>query len=854
MDKHSKARGQDYRGKRDPLRTNEPFGPERALSGATHQGRFVCHVHAATRRHFDLRIEVGGTLKSFAVPRGPTLDPNEKRLAVQTEDHPIEYLDFEEIIPEGNYGAGAMIVWDTGRIVYLEGGAEAGIERGKIDFELDGFKLRGRFGLIATGRRKGGEAERQWLLVKKPDAFSGPGEIGEERPESVLSGLVVEALGSKAERARELEQAARAAGAVPGGVVAKDLEPMLCADSGATLEDPNRLYELKLDGVRLLAEKRDGTVTLRFRSGMVVTLLFPEIARALAALPPASLVLDGEIVSFDSEGRPSFQRLGPRIHARRAHDRQRAIAQVPVVFLAFDVLGVGDLDLRQVPLERRKQLLFELLPRRGFVTPLDHLVGDGRALFTLCRERRLEGVVAKRRDGPYRPGPRRTTDWVKIKCEREDDFVVVGVSAGKGSRRDLGALVLGSFEPGGDLVLRGKVGSGLDQAAIDDLLPRLRELRTDQRAARGEIERGGYQPVRPELVVRVRYVGFTDEGRLRAPVYVGLRADVPPESCRVAPPAEAAVATEAEVAAPPADAAVDGIDTRVQLVNQDKVFWPDEGYTKGDLCRYYASVADTMLPFLRGRPVMVVRYPDGVAGKSFYQWNVPTGAAEFVRTLTVPDDSGRSRAGVLIDDRDGLLYVANLGAIVLHVLAGRESSLDQCDFLTVDFDVGQRPLREAVVLALSLRELLDDVGLTGFVKTSGQKGLHVFVPLGPGVAFTPAKLLVELLGRLLVSRHPEIATMERRVDARAGKVYVDTGQTGPSRTIVAPYSVRAYAGATVSTPLAWEELHAALDPSRFDIQTVPQRLQDHGDPMRDLLNVTPDVLEALTRLEQWVRK
>jgi len=855
---------EEYRKKRDPLRTNEPFAPERKDSArATRQGRFVVHLHDATNTHYDLRLQIGGTLKSFAVPKGPSLDPTQKRLAVHTEDHPLEYLDFEAVIPEGNYGAGAMIAWDLGRVVYLDGTAEEGVARGKIDFVLSGFKLAGRFALIETGSRQGKKtAGKQWLLVKKPDIHKSERDLLVEEPRSVLSGLTVDELERRADIAASLTVRAAELGAPQGDVACADLTPMLCALEGARLDDPERLYELKLDGVRIVADKHDRAVALRYRHGRPATAAYPEIARAVASLAPGRVVLDGEIIAYDDAGRPSFAKLGPRMHAERPLEVQRAQASVPVSYLVFDILQLGDRDLRGLPLALRKRLLSEVVRGRGLVRYVDHLEGDGTALFAFCREQHLEGVVAKKKSSPYRPGPKRTDDWVKIKCERDDEFVVVGWADGKGRRGRLGSLCLGSYGPGG-LTYRGRVGSGLDEATVEALASRLATLAAAEFA--GPVpppaEADDSHWVRPDLVVSVRYLGWTPEHHLRHPVFRGVRDDIDASSCRAMPASE-----QIEVEAPPpaddeAAAAAENATSdapreartapsaRVTITNRDKVFWPEEGYTKGDLINYYASVSPAMLRFLRERPVVMVRYPDGWKGKSFYQWNVPHGTPDWLRRATLRDEEkDKEKTVFLLDDVDALVYLANLGTIPLHVLACREGTRHDADFLTIDFDIGEHPFERAVVLALTLREILDEIGLPGYPKTSGQKGLHVLVPLGPGIGFETAKLLCELLGRLVTARHPKLATMERRVDQRGGKALVDVGQTGTSRTIVAPYSVRAYPGATVSTPLHWEEVHIALDPRRFTLVTVPARLAETGDPFAALLDERPDVPAAVEKL------
>jgi bifunctional non-homologous end joining protein LigD len=840
--------------------------------------------------HWDLRLEMGGTLTSFAVPRGPSLDPVDKRLAVQTEDHPIEYLDFEDVIPEGNYGAGPMIVWDIGRVQYLEQPPEVGEQSGKIDFLLFGQKLRGRYALVLTGKQnKDAElgGQRQWLLLKKQDQYCRPGEeVTEKQPHSVLSGLTIDQLARKRELAQALEAEAVALGAKPGRVHTAELVPMLCSTKGGELAEPGRIYELKLDGVRIIAHKQADNVALRYRSLRPCALNYPEVVRAVRALPPDDVVLDGEIVTFDEQGRPSFPRLASRIQARRPADVNQARINCAINYVVFDLLQLGPYDLRPLPLVERKRLLKKLLPGRGVLWVNDHVADDGRSLFAWCKSARLEGVVSKLARGPYRPGPLRTTDWIKLKASREEEFVIVGYVSGKNSRERLGALELASFD-GTHWVYRGRAGSGLSDDSIDDLLARMQPLRRDDDPAIGEPlpYQGQRFHVEPRLVVRIEYLEWTPDKRLRMAIFAGLRHDIAPEDCRAAPPDDVAVDSERsgdetdgdsersgdEIDADETDAAAEVASSsaparasrpsahaapaaekraRVVLGNRDKIFWPDEGYTKGDMLDYYAAISDTLLPHLRERPVMLVRYPDGITGKSFYQWNVPRGTPDWIRTLSLRDEDrdGKTVATFLVDSTDALLHIVNLGCIPLHVLACRKETREHCDFLTIDFDLGGQPLHVGVKLALSLRELLGELELTGFPKTSGQTGLHVFIPMGPGVSFDTAKVLVELIGRLLQLRHSDVSTMERRVSERRGRVYIDTGQTGRSRTIVAPYSVRAYRGASVSTPLFWEEVHMALDPRQHTMFTVATRVAERGDPMEGLLAAHPDIPRAVAKL------
>lgn len=909
-----------YREKRDPAATNEPFEVAKPAPGATWAGDFVVHLHDATRRHYDVRLQVGAVLKSFAVPRGPSLSPLEKRLAVQTEDHPLSYLDFEDVIPDDNYGAGPMIVWDIGRVKYLEQPAESGLPKGKLDFELYGRKLRGRFALVETTERFSPKSkQRQWLLLKKQDAHCVPEARGpvETQPESVFSGLTVEQLADRPAMATALCEDARRGGAIEVRAGSdKKLVPMMCATEGAELDDARRVYELKLDGVRVLATRQGDRVQLSYRSGRSAAESFPELVRALQTLYLDRFVLDGEIVAFDERGKPNFQRLAKRFSVSRPFEVKVAMAEISAVYLVFDVLRVGDLDVTGLPLLERKRLLRQLVTGKGLVRYLDHIEERGKMLFELCEKQGLEGVISKLKHGRYLPGER-TSDWVKHKREEEALFVVVGWVKGKGHRADLGALELGSYR-GETLVYRGRVGSGFSDAELAQFIAALDEAKTEQFHCIELPEEGmaNSLPLLPRWVVRVRFLEWTPQRRLRMAVFLEWKRDEELRGCVAAPRDEieqraldarereatntdaanasavnsderaavgetpwgsasqsalggepragAAAATSATaiavgVSAARAPAAAPAYDPlvrrRVVLSNLDKVFWPDEGFTKGQMLHYYEAIAPWLLAHLERRPVMLVRYPDGVAGKSFYQWNVPQGTPDWLRTLTLREEEkdGKDVTTFLVDSVDALLHIINLGCIPIHVLAARMPDVEYCDFLTIDFDLGDHPFSLAVRMALELRQLLSDVGLEGYPKTSGQSGLHVLIPTGPRVSFTMAKGLVELLGRLLQARFPDEATMERRINKRGGRAYVDTGQTGRSRTIVGPYSVRAHPGARVSTPLHWDEVHLALRPDRYTMFTVPELLADRGDPLTGWLDTGPELASVLAKLERWVK-
>jgi bifunctional non-homologous end joining protein LigD len=829
-----------YRAKRAASRTPEPFAARTARPRL-----FVVQQHQARRLHYDLRLEWNGVLLSWAVPKGPSLDPSEKRLAVHVEDHPLDYADFEGVIPEGNYGAGAVIVWDLGRWTPLED-PERGLAAGKLDFVLHGHKLRGRFALVRTGGRRAAATAKEWLLLKKRDAFAAEGAA--LSPRSVLSGLTVE---ERAAGVRRDAAFARRLAKLPAPrrrVRAADVGLMLAQPWPEPFAGKGWLFEIKYDGWRALAEGGESGARLRTRGGHDASVAFPEITRALAALPCAYALLDGELVVLDAEGRPHFADLQQRAALGDARGAERAAVEQPASFYAFDLLGFGDRDLRPLPLARRRALLAELLPGPGPLRVADAFADDGRAVFAAASRLGFEGVVAKRGDAPYRAG--RGPAWRKIASRRAGDFAIVGFTVGRGARAALGALHLAARAPDGGLVYVGRVGSGLDDATVRALGAALAPLAVAtpecQRAPAATRED---RWVEPRLVAEVRYAEGTPDGRLRQPVFVRLRDDKGlaeidglPGRRRAAP----APRPEADPKPEPARS--------LALTNLDKVFWPEEGLTKGDLIAYYRAIAPWLLPYLKDRPLTLVRHPDGIAGKSFFQKDAPAWAPAWVRRETLwSEHGGREIRFFVCDDVESLLFVANLGAIPLHVQASRVADLAHPDWCILDLDPKDAPFRDVVAIAQALHALAEKIGLPAYAKTSGSSGLHVLVPLGGRLTFAQARTLAELLARVVVDEHPTIATTVRRVGARGGRVYVDTGQNGHGKLLVAPFSVRALPGAPVSMPLRWSELGPRLDPRRFTIRNAVARLRRlGGDPLAPVLGPAPDLLAALGQLAKRV--
>jgi bifunctional non-homologous end joining protein LigD len=826
-----------YRGKRSADHTPEPFG------GPARPGLFVVQQHAARRLHYDFRLAWGGVLLSWAVPRGPSLDPAEKRLAVQVEDHPLDYAEFEGVIPEGNYGAGAVILWDRGRWIPLED-PEAGLEAGKLLFDLQGYKLRGRFTLVRTGGRAGAGG-REWLLIKKADAYAlAEGDPAGPGPESVLSGLTLEELRSGSDRAERALAALREAGAVERRLELAEVEPMLAERLDAPFDDPDWWFEVKIDGYRMLGSASDGEAQLRTRRGQPARDRFPEVARALAALPYDHLVVDGEIAATDAAGRPSFQRLQQRARLTRRPDVERATVENPVTYFVFDLLGFGDLDLRELPLSERKRFLAELLPRRGPLRVVDHFRERGRQVLAAVREQGLEGLVAKRADSPYRPG--RSPAWRKLRLRAADDFAIVGFTAPKGARTGLGALHLGWWA-GGELVYAGRVGTGLGEAQLAELRAELERSLRDEPPCSGAPPRGaGHHWVEPRLVCQVEYAEVTDQGLLRQPVFQGLRDDKSPRDC------QRPERGDDELAPVPVPAAADAPERVVPFSNLEKVFWPEEQITKGDLIDYYRAISPWLLPYLADRPLVLTRYPDGITGASFYQKDAPDWAPEWVRREQVwSEHAEREIRYFVCDDVESLLYVVNLGTIPLHVWSSRVADLPHPDWCILDLDPKGAPFAHVVKVARVIRDLCEELALPSFPKTSGSSGLHVLLPLGGELTYDQSRTLAELMARLVVERLPELATVARRVGAREGKVYLDYLQNRHGQLLVAPFSARPLPRAPVSMPLRWREVNARLSNERFTLRNALARMRRLGeDPGAGVLTARADLPRALALLSE----
>ena len=825
-----------YREKRTASRTPEPFGGRVVAGGSI----FVVQKHAARQLHWDLRLELDGVLLSWAVPKGPSPNQADKRLAMQTEDHPLEYAEFEGVIPEGEYGAGPMIVWDRGVWVPLEDPHE-GLEKGKLLFELRGHKLLGNWTLVKTR-----QAPNSWLFIKERDAYLEPDKSTEDYPDdSIYSGLTVVEFPLADEHAEEIKARLAETGATKRTVEADDVSLMLASAEERPFDREGWVFELKYDGYRLLGQRAGREPYLRSRAGHEMTGTFPEIARAVRGLAYDDLLLDGEVVVNDAEGKPSFSRLQRRGRIPNKADALKASVELPAVYYAFDILGLEGYDLRSLPLTERKQILREVLPSVGPIRYSDHIKERGKALHQQVEAMRLEGIVGKKADAPYRGG--RSKNWVKVRTVRVEDFVVVGWTQPKGGRSGFGSLHIAQYD-GDDLVYEGSVGSGFRDAELDEVLTLLQEIEVDScPCTLGAVPKAkGAHWVRPEIVAEVKYKEFTDQGLARQPSFSRFRPDKRPHEC--------AVEGSTGEAEPPEPAAVAVAEERtVPFTNLDKVFWPEEGYTKGDLIEYHRKVAEWMLPYLQDRPLVMTRYPDGIDGKSFFQKDAPPYAPEWFRRVTVwSEGAERELSYFVAEDVESLLYVINMGTIPLHVWSSRIATLAAPDWCILDLDPKEAPFSDVVEVARTIHQLCEEIELPSFPKTSGSSGIHVLIPLGRQLTYEQSRTLAQLLGRVVVAERPDIATLTRSPGKREGKVYIDFVQNGHGRLLVAPFTVRPLAGAPVSAPLKWSEVNKRLQIENHTIKSVPKRMKRLGaDPLRPVLDLQPDLLEALERLTGW---
>jgi bifunctional non-homologous end joining protein LigD len=772
----------EYKRKRDPKKTSEPFGAKRPRKAE--EAIFVVQRHDARRLHYDFRLERDGALASWAVPKGVPLEPGQQNLAVHVEDHPLEYATFEGEIPKGQYGAGSVEIWDSGTYELVEEKKNGG-----LTVRLHGKRLDGTWALIPA--KLSGD-EKNWLIIRKKEE----------------------------------------AGSAPRQVSARTYVPMLATLAEDIPRGAGWLFEVKWDGYRAIAKVFGGEATLTSRNGNDLTARFLNVAKEVAkAVKTPAAVLDGEVCALDEAGRSSFSAM------------QQGKAGTPLVYYVYDLLEVEGEPLVDLPLVERRKRLEKLLDKRNRCVRLSEAFDDGAALLEAAEQQGLEGILAKRLDSRYIQG-KRTRDWLKIKTHGEQEFVIAGFTKGTGRRASsFGSLVLGYYR-GDELVYAGNVGTGFNSKEIDKLVDKLRPLKRPtspfpEVPKMPKVRKSDVIWVEPELVCEVEFAEWTHDGRLRSPTYKGLREDKSAEEVRREEPITDTVKKGTR---------------ELKLSNLDKVFFPVEGITKGDLLEYYRVVAPVLVPHLKDRPFTMVRWPDGIEAGRFFQKDAPSHMPEWIptfRTLVSTRESPRKKKWVnfpVVNDELGLLWMVNMGCIDMNAWYSRIDKPDRPDFVLFDLDpspdVG---FKETVQVALLVKQALDAFGLVGFPKTSSGEGMHVLVPVERRHTYDDTRQFAEIVAGAIARTNRGLATTEWTKSKRRG-VLIDSNQNGEGKTIASAYSVRPRPGAPVSTPLRWEEVNEKLDPLSFTMGKVLERVRKHGDLFEGVLTTRQRLNDALKAL------
>jgi bifunctional non-homologous end joining protein LigD len=875
-----------YKQKRTFTQTPEPAGGK-AADNALH---FVVQQHHASHLHYDFRLEMQGVLKSWAVPKGPSMDPDIKRLAMMVEDHPYDYKNFEGIIPPGNYGAGTVIVWDEGAYT-PEDDANGDKKKqtnnllhqlysGKLRFTLKGKKLKGSFALVKAA----GRGENAWLLMKLKDRYAGKDDITSKN-KSVVSGKTLEQVAKHPHNVWESNrkqpatkttakkrtpattepvtgsnEEADISQIIKKGKTApmpKGIKPMLAAVTPTPFDRENWLYEIKWDGYRAIAYINNGKVDLLSRNQLSFNEKFAVIANALKAWK-IKAVTDGEIVAIDEHGNPDFQALQNYFkHGKSAH----------LVYHMFDLPWYNGKNLTHLPLLERKQILQQLIPAdNDALRYSNHITGQGIAFYQAAVNKGLEGIMAKAADSSYIMG-RRSESWLKIKNTQQTEAIICGYTAGRNSRKHFGAIILGKYE-GKTLKYIGHTGGGFNDKLLKALFIKFQPLLTPVCPFKPKPKTNMPATwLKPELVCEVKFAETTSDGILRQPIFIGLREDkkaateknvkvVPPPASKKTTAGKTTTATnkttrhalflpedEKQV-----EMKVDG--KLLKFTNLDKLYWPDEGITKRDMINYYAAIADSILPYLKDRPQSLNRFPEGIKGFNFYQKNVEDKVASWIKRHPYTSDSdGETKEFMVCTDKASLLYMANLGCIELNPWHSRTSKPDYPDYCLIDLDPDTNSFNQVIDTALEIKSILHDIGAPAYVKTSGATGMHILIPLGAKYTFEQSRMLAELIVGVANRRLPDTTSVLRTPAKRKGKIYLDFLQNRQIQTMASAYSLRPKPGATASAPLHWEEVKKGLKVSDFNIYNMPQRLAREGDLLKGLLGNGINMKTVLARLK-----
>jgi bifunctional non-homologous end joining protein LigD len=897
----------EYNKKRDFNKTKEPKGK---IKKGGKQLHFVIQKHAASHLHFDFRLEIDGVLVSWAVPKGPSADPSVKRLAMHVEDHPMDYIDFEGTIPQGEYGGGTVMVWDTG--TYLAEGSNDVAEsekmlrkmhkEGNIKIVLSGKKLMGSYHLVQMHGK-----DKEWLLMKAKDEYADKKAFDQK---SVLTGRTLEEISgdkksdvwqsdhknnksSKKNILEDVEESTKPE--IDNGFTANDVadakklkvfpnewKPQLATLGEEIPEGRDWIYETKYDGYRALVMIDKQKTELVSRNGLSFNKKYAPLLKAFSGIKD-DIILDGEIVVEDDKGISHFQWL-----QYFAENPDRGKLKIYV----FDILYFNGFDLTPLTLLQRKKILKALLPQSDEIIYSDH-INNGKMALAKVKKAGGEGLIAKKADSTYHIN-KRSKDWLKIKVTKEQEMVVGGFTDPKGSRTGFGSLLLGYYKDG-SLIYSGKVGTGFNEDSLADLHEKLKKLERKTspfKSVPHKLSKSHW--ISPELVAQIKYSEWTETNSLRHPVFIALRNDKdaedvvkeissltpkggtasgnekkPAEKSAVKPKAmkeeksaaekkdvpkktttKEATVTKKAASKTATPKTKKGWDTdKVEVTHPEKVFWPEQGITKGDVIKYYDEMADYILPYIKDRPQSMRRTPDGIVKEGFFQKNVAGMVPDWAVTEKIHSESTKEDIEFLIcNDKETLIYMANLGCIEINPWSSRVGALDNPDYIIFDLDPNQVGIKELVITAKKVKEVLDSLGIKGYLKTSGGKGLHVFIPIKPKYTYEQSRDFSHIISQHVHAALPDITSLERMPKKRIGKVYLDFLQNGKGKTMACAYSLRPREGATASTPLEWDELTSKFDLKKYNIKTLPKRVKSKGDLWADFFDNAIDLGEVLGKI------
>ncbi|MBX4210889.1 DNA ligase D [Candidatus Parcubacteria bacterium] len=852
----------EYKRKREFEKTPEPSDKDRQKKEKGSKNPiFVIQKHNARRLHYDFRLEAGGVLKSWAVPKGPSLDPRDKRLAMMVEDHPLSYANFEGVIPAGNYGAGEVIVWDNGTFRAIgvpeeetEKAVLEGTEKGKLSVVLHGKKLKGEFHLTKIKSNRD-DKDNSWLLIKKNDEYADTEKSILDDEESVQTSRTI----------HDLEQKEKN---IPREPMPHQIKPMLATLTTKPFDREGWIFEVKWDGYRAIAEVQNGNVDLHSRNFISFKEVFSPVVRALKKTTH-QVVLDGEIVALDEKGKSKFQLLQNYKKTREGN----------LVYYVFDILYLDGHNLMNLHTIDRKELLKKFLDNEQFsnIRFSAHVEKEGEAFFNEIKKQGLEGIVAKNARSIYRPG-KRTEDWLKIKTEMRQEAVIAGFTEPRGGRQKFGALVLGVYDEKKDLIYIGHTGGGFNDESLADVFEKLKPL--EQKKSPFTAVPKTNAPVhwvKPILVAEVKFNEWTGDGHMRMPIFLGLREDKDPHKIRKEEPIETKPPLELLNSKKMNEKKITVEGKELTVSNVKKLYWPDDGYTKGDLIDYYKKIAPILVPYLKDRPESLHRFPNGIDYEGFYQKDVERkNLPDWIETCIIHSESNDKDVDYLLcQNQSTLVYMANLGCIEINPWNSRVKHLDNPDYIIVDLDPLNIGFEEVIQVAQTVKEVLDDLKIEGYPKTSGATGIHIYIPLGSRYHYDEARAFAEIIANLTHERLPKITSIERSPSKRNKKVYVDylqniRGQTLAAayslrprpkapvstpliwrgQTLAAAYSLRPRPKAPVSTPLIWNEVKSGLYPEQFTIKNIFKRIEKIGDIWKPVIHTKTNIKRALDRIAQ----